>query len=275
MSDRGKQQIKYTYKKINQKINKEIEAEDWNMLDEDEAEGSKWLKCILKITAILIITAFIAFSYAWLPSILASNLDFLKQDKALSEDDLVRRCKPAVVNIQTTKIGAAATHTQGTGVNLKPQGMIITNRHVVEGASVVEVSFSNGSRLSSQDIEFIDGYDLAVIQLQGQNLPFLPMITDQIAEIGQSVTIIGNPQGFQRVSCRGEVKEYYKTSTGRLVFTIAVPVAPGSSGSPVLDEKGRLIGIVYAAGKVAVDGEEQDRAIAIPAAALSHLFAEL
>ncbi|MDD4402047.1 MAG: hypothetical protein PHI24_09290 [Desulfitobacteriaceae bacterium] len=53
-----------------------------------------------------------------------------------------------------------------------------------------------------------------------------------------------------------------------LVFTIGVTVAPGSSGSPVLDEQGRLVGIVYAAGKIAVDGEEQDRAIAIPATAL-------
>ncbi|MDD2234613.1 MAG: hypothetical protein PHV03_06855 [Desulfitobacteriaceae bacterium] len=52
------------------------------------------------------------------------------------------------------------------------------------------------------------------------------------------------------------------------VFTIGVTVAPGSSGSPVLDEQGRLVGIVYAAGKIAADGEEQDRAIAIPATAL-------
>ncbi len=252
--------------------NNNILEEEWDALEEDEAREDKRKQPVFKIAAVIIIMAFIAFSYAWLPSVWKLNLDFLKQDKVLSEDDLVRRCKPAVVNIKTTKTGGAVT--QGTGFNLEPRGMIVTNRHLVEGASTVEVTFSDDKRLFSQDIDVIDGYDLAVVWLKNKNLPFLPVAADQIAEIGQSVTIIGNPRGFQRVSSRGKVKEYYKTDDDMLVFTIAVAIAPGSSGSPVLDEQGHLVGIIYAAGKVVIDGKEQNRAIAIPATALDHLSKE-
>lgn len=243
--------------------------EEWDTLGDDDTGGDQQSHPIFKIAAVIIIIAFVALSYAWLPSIWTTNFDFLKQDKSLSEDDIVRRCKPAVVNIQTNRTGETAA-IQGTGFNLEPSGMIVTNRHVVEGASTVEVTFSDDKRLFSQDIDLIDGYDLAIIWLKGNDLPSLP-VSDKIAEIGQSVTIIGNPRGFQGISCRGKVKEYYKTDSGMLVFTIAAAIAPGSSGSPVLDDQGCLVGIIYAAGKMAVDGEEQNRAIAIPATALLHL----
>ncbi|MDD2587126.1 MAG: serine protease [Syntrophomonadaceae bacterium] len=243
---------------------------EWDMLEEDETEGDKRSKLPLKIGAGIILLAFIAFSYAWLPLMWPPHLDFLKQDKILSEEDLVRQCQPAVVNIQAPKTGGFATTSQGTGFNLEPQGMIITNRHVVEGASSVEVTFSDEKQYFSQDIEMIDGYDLAVIRLNGNDRPSLPVANDQIVELGQTVTIIGNPRGFQRISARGEVKEYFKTETGMLVFSIAATIAPGSSGSPVLDEMGRLVGIIYATGTVTVEGEGQNRALAIPATALNY-----
>ena len=243
--------------------------EEWELLEEEEERVSRLNQPVFKIAAVIILLAFVAFSYAWLPFLWPPHLDFLKQNKALSEEELVRQSKPAVVNIQTTKTGGGV-NSQGTGFNLAPQGMIVTNRHVVEGASAVEVTFSDGNRLFSQDIELIEGYDLAVVNLNGKGLPFLPVVTDQMAEIGQTVTIIGNPRGFQRVSSRGEVKEYYKTETGMLVFTIAAIIAPGSSGSPVLDEKGHLVGIIYATGTLTIDGQEQTRALAIPSTALNH-----
>lgn len=242
---------------------------EWDTLNEDDAGGDRQNHPIFKIAVVIILMAFIALSYAWLPSTWTTNFDFLKQDKALSEDEIVRRCKPAVVNIKSTRTGKTAA-IQGTGFNLEPSGMIVTNRHVVEGASTVEVTFSDDKRLFSQDINLIDGYDLAVIWFKGNDLPSLP-VSDRIVEIGESVTIIGNPRGFQGVSCRGKVREYYKTDSGMLVFTIDAAIAPGSSGSPVLDAQGCLVGIIYAAGKIAVDGEEQNRAIAIPATALFHL----
>lgn len=242
---------------------------EWDMLEEDEPGEDKRGKLIFKIGAGIILLAFLAFSYAWLPLLRPPHLDFLKQDKALSEEALVRQCKPAVVNIQAIKSGQTASRSQGTGFNLQPQGLIVTNRHVVEGASSVEVTFSDEKRYFSREIEIIDGYDLALVKLDGKDLPTLAAVNDQITELGQTVTIIGNPRGFQRISARGQVKEYFKTENGKQVFSIAATIAPGSSGSPVLDKTGHLVGIVYATGTVKIEGEEQNRAIAIPAIALT------
>lgn len=249
--------------------NENIQDIEWNMLEEDEAGEDKRSKPVFKIGAVIILLAFVAFSYAWLPYLWPPHLDFLKQDKTLSEEALVRQCKPAVVNIQAAKTGGTGTRSQGTGFNLKPQGLIVTNRHVVEGASSVEVTFSDEKRYFSREIEIIDGYDLALVKLDGKDLPTLAAVNDQMAELGQTVTIIGNPRGFQRISARGQVKEYFKTETGNQVFSIAAAIAPGSSGSPVLDKTGHLVGIVYATGTVKIEGKEQNRALAIPANALT------
>lgn len=240
---------------------------EWDLLEEDEERGDKRSKPVFKIGAVIILLAFIAFSYAWLLYLRPPHLDFLKQNRILSDEELVRRCKPAIVNIIATR-AKAAENSQGTGFNLESQGLIVTNRHVVEGASSVEITFSEEKRYFSRDIQIIDGYDLALVRLDGEELPFLPVVNDQLPEPEQTVTIIGNPRGFQRVSARGEVEEYYKNETGMLVFTIAAAIAPGSSGSPVLDEEGHLVGIVYATGTININGENQERALAIPASAL-------
>lgn len=242
---------------------------EWDIYEKEEAGEDKRSKLVFKIGAGIILLAFVVFSYAWLPLLRPPHLDFLKQDKTLSEEALVRQCKPAVVNIQAIKTGVTGTRSQGTGFNLKPQGRIVTNRHVVEGASSVEITFSDEKRYFSRDIEIIDGYDLALVKLDGKDLPILAEVNNQMAELGETVTIIGNPRGFQRISARGQVKEYFKTETGNQVFSIAATIAPGSSGSPVLNAIGQLVGIVYATGTVKIEGEEQNRAIAIPATALT------
>lgn len=240
------------------------------MLEEDEFfTESKRSRPAFKIGAIVILLAFVAFAYAWLPYLWPPHLDFLHQDAALSEEEMVLRCKPAVVLIEASK-SAVASSSQGSGINLKAEGMIISNRHVVEGADAVKVSFAEGKSYFSRDIEMLEGYDLAIIRLKAQDLPFVAVETGHMVELGQTVTIIGNPRGFQRISARGEVKEFFTGDSGMPVFTIDAVIAPGSSGSPVLDEKGQLVGIIFAIGTVKLNDEEQERALAIPAAALNY-----
>lgn len=224
-------------------------------------------RLFVKLGALVALLAFLAFAYAWLPLYYPFELDFLGQNQTLSEDELVCQSKPAVVNIHGFNPGDSGI-TQGTGFNLDPSGILITNRHVVDDVSSVEVVFSNDNRFFSKDIEFIDNYDLAVIRLQGENLPCLPLVSSQMVEKGQTVTIIGNPRGFQGVSARGQVESFFKAANDKPVFVIDAAIAPGSSGSPVLDEKGSLVGIVYAIGIITIDGREHKRALAIPASAL-------
>lgn len=237
-----------------------------DMIAEDEAPSvGRRSRTGIKIVAVIMLLAFLAFSYAWLPALRQIKFDFLEQDKNLSKEDLVVRCKPAVVTIKASNTKGKSS--QGTGINLDPQGVIITNRHVIEGSSSIEVDFGDEKRYFSRDIEMVDGYDLAVIKLNEQDLPFLPVVTDRMVEPGQVVTVIGNPLGTDKISSRGKVMEYIETDTGT-VFSISVAIAPGSSGSPVLDETGSLVGIVFAMGTVNINGEKHERALAIPSTVL-------
>lgn len=222
----------------------------------------------IRIGAVLLLVAFVAFAYAWLPRILPPHLDFLHQNQELSQDQMVINSRPAVVGIKVVKNDPASSVSRltsyGTGFNIAPQGVIITNRHVVEGAQSVQITFDEEKQMVSNSIELIDGADLAVIKLEEANLPYLPL-GEQLAEPGQTVTIIGNPRGVSRVAVRGTVKEYYQSSgSAPLVFSIEALIEPGSSGSPVLNEKAQVVGIVYALRTENLDRQESKLALAIP-----------
>lgn len=236
---------------------------------DDELEASKhwgWRKLVVKVSAVVVLLAFIGFSLGELPTLWKLDFGFLKQEQFLAEDELVQKCKPAVVVIHSSK-GQSAT--VGTGVNISPEGSVITNRHVIEGNQAVEVEFSNGHRFVSRQIETLNHADLAIISFKGKELPFLPLALDEEVKPGQVVTVIGNPRGFSQVSTRGKVGDYYRFKPeGPLVFNIGVTIAPGSSGSPVLDNKGQVVGIVFAIGTVPTGDHGEPCALAIPASAL-------
>jgi S1-C subfamily serine protease len=154
---------------------------------------------------------------------------------------------------------------KGTGFNLAPDGLVVTNRHVVEGASRVQVTFSNGSSYFSDNIKTMGNYDIAVIRLHSRDLPTLKSFMDQTVQSGQTVTVIGNPLGFERISARGQVGDFYNGGdAGMVIFDIAITVKPGSSGSPVLNEEGQVVGIVFGTGNITVNGQQKNRALAIP-----------
>lgn len=241
---------------------------------EDEEEEEEYVpprkKHIFRFGVLITLLAFVALAYSWLPLILPPNLDFLDQNRTLSEDELVLQSKPAIVNIKTHAGGTAGTGNQGTGFNLAPQGLIVTNRHVIDSATSVEITFADGTRYIGQEIETIEGYDLAIIRLDGVGLPFLNLGAESLPEAGQVVTIIGNPYGFQRISARGEILGYAQVNN-EPIFVINANIAPGSSGSPVLDAEGSVVGIIFATHTQNVDGQDQQFALAIPATALSSL----
>lgn len=248
-----------------------LETDDDDKFNVWDTTRGKWL---MKIGAALMLLVFIAFSYAWLPMYWPPRMAFLEQNQELSVEEMVQACRPAVVSIEAVKsAGLPGRTSQGTGFNIAPGGLVVTNRHVVEGASSVEVAFSDNRRSFSQDIVTLADLDLAIIRLAEKDLPSLPVVTDHMAGSGDTVTIIGNPRGFQRVAARGKVDGYYRINEGAsVVFTIDAVVEPGSSGSPVLDQDGRVVGIVFATGRITIDGEEIERAIAIPATALNELL---
>jgi len=237
--------------------------------DEEEAAGGSRPAWLLRLAAAIALVAFMAFSYAWLPLIAPARFEFLRQDRQLSSETVVKASKPAVVSIQATiPDGIPGSTRGGTGFNIAEGGLVVTNRHVVEGAASIRISFSDGQSFFSNKYQIVEGYDLALVRIKGQGLPVL-QLADTLPAAGEEVTIIGNPLGFERVSARGPVEGYYNGGeAGATVFAIRAIVEPGSSGSPVLNRQNRVCGVVYAITSTRKDGKEVRYSLAIPAAAL-------
>ncbi|MGE5391852.1 MAG: S1C family serine protease [Deltaproteobacteria bacterium] len=243
----------------------------WDMDEESEGKRRRpaWL---LRLAAAIALVAFIALSYAWLPLIAPSHFEFLRQDRELSGEAVVKASKPAVVSITATiPDGIPGSTRGGTGFNIASEGLVVTNRHVVDGAASIMITFSDYRRFYSKQYQIIEKYDLAVIRIKGQGLPVLPL-SYTLPAIDEEVTVIGNPLGYQRVSARGPVEGYYDGGeAGAAVFAIRAIAEPGSSGSPVIDRQGRVCGVVYAITSIRKDGKEIRYSLAIPADALKAL----
>ena len=234
----------------------ESEAEDF----EDEAKGSGKWGCLIKLVALLVLMTFIAFSFLDVSYIFSGKLSFLNQNQDLKEDELVKLCKPAVVSIE-------AGTSRGTGFNISPEGTIVTNQHIVAGASQITIRFGDGRVFYTDRYQVIPGVDIALLKLQGNNqdLPFIAVNKEDQVQGGDKVTIIGNPLGFQKISQRGSVGQFHKLADSQaLVFDIKISVNPGNSGSPVLNGKAQAVGIVFASATGDKDGKQESRALAIP-----------
>lgn len=225
-----------------------------------------------KVIALLILLAFIAMSVPNLPFLLSDTLDFLDQNKALKEDDIVQRCKPAVVSIEATVTnGLLNTEVKrGTGFNISPAGTIITNQHIVDNASSITIRFGDGTVYYTKQYEVIPDVDIAIIEIEGKDLPTIPLNLKDRVQSGETVTIIGNPLGYEKISQRGEVGQFYSTKNSTTkVFAINIPINPGNSGSPVIDSQAKVVGIIFASTSIEINGKTALRALAIPVQVLS------
>ena len=240
--------------------------EDDELLEE-EIEIKRKPGCLIRIVALLILLAFIAYSVPNFAYFFSDKMSFLDQNKALMEDEIVRKCKPAVVNLEASNTGEPLDTTvrHGTGFNISPTGMIVTNQHIVANAGSITITFGDGTKYYSDHYEVISGVDIAIIRLAGKNLPTIELDRKSRVQSGDTVTIIGNPLGFEKVSQRGEVGEYHRLEVSQsLVYDIKLPVNPGSSGSPVINNQAQVVGIVFASTTLDVDGQPEPRALAFP-----------
>jgi serine protease Do len=165
---------------------------------------------------------------------------------------LVSKASPSVV---------AVTHARGngTGFVLAPDGYVLTNAHVVAGSGVsahrfghtptTTVRFSDSSEAKATVVGSDAQTDLAVLRVARAELPALPLATEAEVGVGQVVLALGHPFGFERSVSLGVVSALdRRLSSGRgaplhgLIQTDAA-INPGNSGGPLLDVRGRVVGI--------------------------------
>jgi serine protease Do len=141
-------------------------------------------------------------------------------------------------------------HGLGSGVIISPDGYIVTNNHVVEGATDVRVTMSDRRILSAKVVGTDPLTDLAVIKVEGKNLPNAPWGDSTKLHPGQTVLAFGNPFGFRFTVTRGIVSALNRPNLssddarkpGQFIQTDAA-INPGNSGGPLVNAHGEVVGI--------------------------------
>ena len=148
--------------------------------------------------------------------------------------------------ITPTVVSVSQPGGSGSGVIVGRDGVVITNAHVVQNARAVEVGLADGRTLRGQVLGLDRSIDIAVVRVQGQNLPAAPVGDSDRLEVGQAAIAIGNPLGLERTVTSGVVSAVNRNPRGialdGLIQTDAA-ISPGNSGGPLVDSRGRVIGI--------------------------------
>ena len=165
---------------------------------------------------------------------------------------VAERVGPSVVAINVTKQAARAPNGlegAGSGMLITPDGFVLTNNHVVEASSSLEVALTDGRSFTAQVVGTDPATDLAVIRISDGSLPTVELGDSQGLRVGQMVIAIGNPLGFQSTVSAGVISALgrsLRSESGRLIDNVIqtdVALNPGNSGGPLVDSMGRVIGI--------------------------------
>lgn len=166
------------------------------------------------------------------------------------------RVGPAVVKIETIAPRGGRRGTQGagqgSGVLFRRDGQILTNAHVVQGASTVRVILADGRQFEAGVTGADRAHDIAEIRIGARDLP-VAELSERPLQVGQLVVAVGNPYGLGWTVTSGVVsalgRELPNPRGGSkltdLIQTDA-PINPGSSGGPLVDSQGRVVGITTA-----------------------------
>ena len=178
--------------------------------------------------------------------------------QAAPDDGRLLDAYSAAVVGAAEKVGPAVAHLavelkgrrgSGSGFAFTPDGLLLTNSHVVHGARGIRATFADGTSRDADLVGEDPDTDIAVIRLGGNPLPAVVLGSSRAVRVGQLAIAIGNPYGFQHTVTAGVVSALgrsLRAQTGRLIDDVLQTDAalnPGNSGGPLVDSRGEVIGV--------------------------------
>ncbi|HTE53176.1 MAG TPA: trypsin-like peptidase domain-containing protein [Kofleriaceae bacterium] len=164
-------------------------------------------------------------------------------DAALTPAQIARRATPAVVQIR-------APGRVGSGFVVGADGLIATSLHVVEDADQIAVVLADGRTFERvRVVAFDQAQDVVVLAIDADGLPALALARHPV-EAGERVVAIGHPHGLANTVSDGLVSALRVDATGGEGLQISAPISPGSSGGPILNDRGQVVGVTTSTDRI-------------------------
>ncbi len=170
----------------------------------------------------------------------ASKAPEASAPRTMTPAEIAAHALPAIVKMQSDQ-------ELGTGFVVRADGWIATNLHVVWDGTPVKVTLHDGRKLDVVEVlAASQKHDLALLRVEAKDLPTLALGDSDAMRPGDPVVAIGNPLGLEDTVSNGLVSARRTIHEGIEVLQVSAPIAPGSSGGPLFNERGEVVGIAEA-----------------------------
>ncbi|NNJ25758.1 trypsin-like peptidase domain-containing protein [Alienimonas chondri] len=199
----------------------------------------------------------------------------------------VRRAAPSVLNLHSVKTTyddepvfgsrkGRKVNGMGTAIVVDPRGYLLTNHHVVDGVESLRATDESGASYVARTLSVDPKHDLALVKIDAENLPVMPLGTSCDLMRGETVIAIGNAFGYEHTVSQGIISQLFRdvevteTQSYRNLIQTDASINPGNSGGPLVNVRGEVIGI-----NVAIRAGAQRIGFAIPIDDAREVLADL
>jgi serine protease Do len=228
-------------------------------VSEKEIKRKKRRRKVVKISAVILALILLINGLAiWTNVINIPALNFVKTSYRLSQKESIQTAKQAVVTIE-------GEGSKGTGFNIREDGFIITNSHVIEKMITIRIYFPNGEAFKGEVVQDNPELDVAILDIKGENLPILKLQETTNWKEKDHIYVIGNPLAYTQIANEGEIIGLTLINDRQTpVMQVSAPIYRGNSGSPVLTENNEVIGLIYATTIPKLASDEKASGLAVP-----------